>query len=83
MPRCPHCGEAVKPERGKVVNLDDLAMKNAAKDLYDALEGLLPSALIFADSYRRNYECGDEIHPNHKKLIDAANSALAKARGEK
>lgn len=75
MPRCPHCGEAVKPERGPLLDLDDLAKRDAAQELYEAVcfsQGCIRSLLGRLGELDR-----------YEDLTARLTAARSKARGEK
>ena len=53
----------------------------AAPDLYEALERSIDMLQDYALDYKK-ISGSNEVHPIHKEIIDQAEKALAKARGE-
>jgi hypothetical protein len=60
---------------------EDASLAAAAPDLYEALERSIDMLQDYARDYKE-ISGSNEVHPIHKEIIDQAEKALAKARGE-
>jgi hypothetical protein len=64
-----------------VYRVEDAYLIAAAPELYDALERSIDMLQDYALDYKK-ISGSNKVHPTHKEIIDQAEKALAKARGE-